>query len=189
MGKESVVEIPAGSGNRYRYEYSEGKTLYRGPVGSAPELGEEHFMAALKQVPMWYNDLTNAFPGHNDLLYFEEGHELLVKKGKQRHYRNFRILLSDVPGIEITSNMNLKSIEFKQQWGDFMEGKKVREMVDEKWPDTTIIYQMRSQFPAQSASIPMHVGDMRFDPDTESPTKFVDRIKTMIEIDAKGRGY
>ena len=41
--KESVVEIPVGSGNRYRYEYSEGQTLYRGPVGSAPDLGEEEF--------------------------------------------------------------------------------------------------------------------------------------------------
>jgi len=43
MPKDSIVEIPSGSGNRYRYEYSEGKTLYRGPVGDAPEIGEAEF--------------------------------------------------------------------------------------------------------------------------------------------------
>jgi len=48
MPKDSIVEIPSGSGNKYRYEYSEGQTLYRGPVGSAPEIGEAEFMAAMK---------------------------------------------------------------------------------------------------------------------------------------------
>ena len=45
MPKESRVEIPSGSGNKYRYEYSDGQTIYRGPVGSAPDLGEAEFMA------------------------------------------------------------------------------------------------------------------------------------------------
>jgi len=40
----SIVEIPPGSGNRYRYEYENGKTQYKGPVGEAPELGEAEFM-------------------------------------------------------------------------------------------------------------------------------------------------
>ena len=44
MGKVSEVEIPEGSGRFYRYEYVDGKTLYRGPVGSAPELNEEDFL-------------------------------------------------------------------------------------------------------------------------------------------------
>ena len=44
MGKESIVEIPSGSGNRYRYVYDQGSTNYLGPVGSAPDLGEEEFM-------------------------------------------------------------------------------------------------------------------------------------------------
>lgn len=43
MGKESIVEIPEGSGNQYRYVYEDGKTLYKGPVGDAPELTEEGF--------------------------------------------------------------------------------------------------------------------------------------------------
>lgn len=43
MGKESRVEIPDGSGNYYRYEYIEGDTLYRGPVGDAPALSEGEF--------------------------------------------------------------------------------------------------------------------------------------------------
>jgi len=40
---ESVVEIPEGSGNWYRYEYKDGKTIYRGPVGSAPSIDESEF--------------------------------------------------------------------------------------------------------------------------------------------------
>jgi hypothetical protein len=48
MGKESVVEI---GGHQYRYQYDEesGKTLYKGPVGTAPELGEAEFLKAVKQ--------------------------------------------------------------------------------------------------------------------------------------------
>jgi len=43
--KESVVEIPPGSGNHYRYEYNPatGATEYRGPVGDAPALAEPEF--------------------------------------------------------------------------------------------------------------------------------------------------
>jgi len=42
----TVVEIPPGSGNRYKYVYdAETKaTIYKGPVGEAPELGEEEFL-------------------------------------------------------------------------------------------------------------------------------------------------
>jgi len=48
MPKESRVEIPSGSGNFYRYAYEDGRTVYRGPVGSAPDLAEEEFMAAFQ---------------------------------------------------------------------------------------------------------------------------------------------
>jgi hypothetical protein len=41
--KESRVEIPAGSGNFYRYGYADGKTHYLGPMGSSPALSEEEF--------------------------------------------------------------------------------------------------------------------------------------------------
>lgn len=50
MGKESQVEIPEGSGNLYRYEYVDGQTLYRGPVGDAPALSEEFFLLALSEL-------------------------------------------------------------------------------------------------------------------------------------------
>ena len=49
MGKESVVEIPAGSGNKYRYVYDQGSTKYLGPVGSAPEIAEAEFMDAMSE--------------------------------------------------------------------------------------------------------------------------------------------
>jgi hypothetical protein len=48
MGKISEVEIPPGSGNLYRYEYNQGQTIYRGPVGNAPELKEAEFLAELE---------------------------------------------------------------------------------------------------------------------------------------------
>jgi len=43
----TTVEIPEGSGNRYRYEYEEGSTVYKGPVGDSPQLTEGEFMAAM----------------------------------------------------------------------------------------------------------------------------------------------
>jgi len=49
-----IVEIPEGSGNKYRYEYEpfHGKTIYRGPVGSAPALTEDEFLDELfRDVP------------------------------------------------------------------------------------------------------------------------------------------
>ncbi len=51
MGKESQVEI---NGHLYRYEYVDGATLYRGPVGDAPALGEEEFFAAMaeREIPL-----------------------------------------------------------------------------------------------------------------------------------------
>jgi len=46
MPSQSIVEIPPGSGNRYRYEYEGGSTVYKGPVGDVPVLTEPEFMAA-----------------------------------------------------------------------------------------------------------------------------------------------
>jgi hypothetical protein len=51
MSKESIVEIPRGSGNRYRYAYEDGETLYRGPVGSAPPLDEDMFLEQMVKPP------------------------------------------------------------------------------------------------------------------------------------------
>jgi len=47
----TTVEIPEGSGNKYRYEYEGGSTVYKGPVGDSPQLTEEEFMAAMDQEP------------------------------------------------------------------------------------------------------------------------------------------
>ena len=49
---ENIVEIPEGSGNYYRYEYEAGATVYKGPVGSAPELSEQEFLAMSVQVDL-----------------------------------------------------------------------------------------------------------------------------------------
>jgi len=49
MGKTTTVEIPPGSGNKYRYVYDTrtGETVYLGPVGDVPELSEIDFMRYL----------------------------------------------------------------------------------------------------------------------------------------------
>ena len=47
MPKESRVEIPQDSGNWYRYDYEDGQTLYKGPVGTAPAISEEEFYVAV----------------------------------------------------------------------------------------------------------------------------------------------
>jgi len=50
MPRESRVEIPSGSGNFYRYEYSDGATRYLGPVGDAPSLSEEEFTRSMIEI-------------------------------------------------------------------------------------------------------------------------------------------
>jgi len=47
MPRESVVEIPAGSGNKYRYAYEDGATVYKGPVGDAPGISEQEFLIGM----------------------------------------------------------------------------------------------------------------------------------------------
>jgi len=47
----TTVEIPPGSGNRYRYEYEEGATVYKGPVGDSPEMSEGEFIYAMTISP------------------------------------------------------------------------------------------------------------------------------------------
>jgi hypothetical protein len=73
------VEIPPGSGNFYRYEYDEpsGKTVYKGPIGSAPAIEEEHFAKRVKTMfgeARWkkYKDIIS--------LETEEKAENAVKK-------------------------------------------------------------------------------------------------------------
>jgi len=58
MSKENIVEIPSGSGNRYRYVYEDGATKYLGPVGSAPDLAEEEFMLQTSTEPANITGIT-----------------------------------------------------------------------------------------------------------------------------------
>jgi hypothetical protein len=69
MGRESIVEIPQGSGNHYRYTYDEGQTKYLGPVGTAPALTEEEFLAA-KQAdkPMRIDGAWNQLSEEEDVV-------------------------------------------------------------------------------------------------------------------------
>jgi hypothetical protein len=48
--KENIVEIPTGSGNRYRYAYEDGKTTYLGPIGEAPPMVEAEFLLTLSEI-------------------------------------------------------------------------------------------------------------------------------------------
>jgi len=50
----TIVEIPPGSGNRYRYEYEEGATVYKGPVGDSPEMSEGEFLEMFRNTVNHY---------------------------------------------------------------------------------------------------------------------------------------
>jgi len=58
MGKESVVEIPPGSGNRYRYAYDPDtqKMRYMGPVGESPPIDEVTFQEGFADPLVDYSD-------------------------------------------------------------------------------------------------------------------------------------
>ena len=43
MPKDSIVEIPPESGNKYRYVYEDGQTVYKGPVGDSAPISEAEF--------------------------------------------------------------------------------------------------------------------------------------------------
>lgn len=99
MGKESKVEIPEGSGNFYRYEYEDGQTLYRGPVGDAPSISEEEFMAMsteakeareggeLYKAARWYNpfrvEVNDKAYQLKDIIIYDKktGEEFRVGRG------------------------------------------------------------------------------------------------------------
>jgi hypothetical protein len=51
MCPDSIVEIPEGSGNNYRYRYNpeSGKSEYLGPVGDSPEIAETEFLAMMTE--------------------------------------------------------------------------------------------------------------------------------------------
>jgi len=83
----TTVEIPPGSGNRYRYEYENGKTVYKGPVGNAPELGEVEFLEMMAGVGI--EDPVVGCPIHGDTD---------IKKGRARSIKEAKKTYTVIPG-------------------------------------------------------------------------------------------
>jgi len=90
----TTVEIPPGSGNHYRYVYEEGATVYKGPVGNAPELSEDEFMAILgrsnlKEHPRYdtykwtLNTTKQQNPGYSNEYYIWQ--TLSILSGRLSH--------------------------------------------------------------------------------------------------------
>ena len=91
--KENIVEIPEGSGNKYRYSYEDGQTVYKGPVGSAPDLGEAEFLMGIGEedkrakilrdgLPHFYG--TSKWYKTNPIFrnfYHTDGAEFVAKEG------------------------------------------------------------------------------------------------------------
>ena len=81
MPQENIVEIPDGSGNRYRYAYdpSSKTTRYLGPVGDSPPLTEEDFFDLIQTT-----DIFTAGAGlyQLDLDVEEDGRRVMWIKEK-----------------------------------------------------------------------------------------------------------
>ncbi len=76
MTKDSIVEIPDGSGNQYRYEYVDGATVYKGPVGNAPALAEAEFNDLIIGRDHKKEILNGLFFKQDILVIEEEGKKL-----------------------------------------------------------------------------------------------------------------
>jgi GNAT superfamily N-acetyltransferase len=73
--KESVVDIN-GHQYRYRYDPASGKTIYVGPVGSAPAISEEDFtavMSSIQFVPAQKKEIEELQKKHGGELYVPGG--------------------------------------------------------------------------------------------------------------------
>jgi len=75
MGRETIVEI---SGNRYRYAYDPERqaTIYKGPVGEAPPIGEEEFLvwATSQEMPeIQVDDLTGDAKKYAQMIIASRG--------------------------------------------------------------------------------------------------------------------
>ena len=78
MPRESRVEIPSGSGNKYRYAYDPETqaTRYLGTVGQAPALSEAEFMGGLDRP-----EVDNPSPKNN----LEKEIDRVEKRIKEEH--------------------------------------------------------------------------------------------------------
>ena len=127
MPRESVVEIPVGSGNRYRYAYdpSSKAMKYLGPVGSAPEISEAEFMVETISEPRWdidMGDLTG--PKLKKLLGAKRAKMRWHNKNKSGGNFGFDIMYGDSynrkTDAELTGyydpNRNLLSLRWGPAW-------------------------------------------------------------------------
>jgi len=69
----TVVEIPPGSGNRYKYVYEEGATVYKGPVGDSPQLTEGEFLERMVGGITIHDSLPLNLPSITDWPVVEDG--------------------------------------------------------------------------------------------------------------------
>jgi len=81
----TVVEIPPGSGNRYKYVYEGGKTVYKGPVGTAPELSEGEFLEMF-QVQLTGPEPTNQDKANSFIAENEEKIKSVIREGLGEEY-------------------------------------------------------------------------------------------------------
>jgi len=78
MGKFSEVEIPEGSGRFYRYEYVDGQTIYKGPVGDAPAISEEEFNLWVKVIKPTYHPVLHVIVDNFDKEFTEKSYQTEV---------------------------------------------------------------------------------------------------------------
>ena len=126
----AIVEIPEGSGNRYRYDYQDGATVYKGPVGDAPFLNEKDFLAAMsrtKRVALTHAKVKKLV---------EEGHL------EPRHDQPEGSYFDDSPYLS-TKGDNLfyvGGLEFEQREGEDYWNRRLRGLIEAD-PDAKITVQ------------------------------------------------
>jgi hypothetical protein len=125
MGSIAKVEIPEGSGNYYYYEYEPGvgKTVYKGPVGSAPAITEEEFNLVVVATERNVMD-TRWWPDGADLPRVEQ--EAKARETEKRLaaiVNDERLLRGLKPNkfrvAEYSGLMDLRQDPDKSQEGDF----------------------------------------------------------------------
>jgi len=131
MGKESIVTI---NDHQYRYEYVDGKTVYRGPVGDAPEISELTFLAHMKKRIM-YEDILEYDQEHGTSFIREM--EMTVEIGAKpiemggKRYQNLPLVQQFFKDLKLYGlGEAIAYVEGYEIDGEYEEGttKKLREI-------------------------------------------------------------
>jgi hypothetical protein len=97
------VEIPRGSGNRYRYRYNPSTkvTEYLGPSGGSPEISEQKFLNYLGETPIWTTILGKHGPitmaDFQEFIHqpdYELETDLNVMHGQEIEWKNWPLMES-----------------------------------------------------------------------------------------------